>query len=81
MMSDTRTNAGVDNVSRFRKMFTWSAPGDRVITADTAGNLSITQGVLTRINAAISQAASAEDPNAETILDRRPLTPDEEAKL
>lgn len=68
MMSDTRTNAGVDNISRFRKMFTWSAPGDRVITACTAGNLSITQGVLTRINAAISQAASAEDPHAETIM-------------
>ncbi len=68
MMSDTRTNAGVDNISRFRKMFTWSVPGERAIMACTAGNLSITQGVLTRINAAISQAANAEDPNAETIL-------------
>lgn len=68
MMSDTRTNAGVDNISRFRKMFTWSVPGDRTIVACTAGNLSITQGVLTRINAAISAASAAEDDNAETIL-------------
>lgn len=68
MLSDTRTNAGVDNISRFRKMFTWSVPGERTITACTAGNLSITQGVLTRINAAISQASSSEDENAETIL-------------
>ena len=26
-MSDTRTNAGVDNVSVFKKMFTWEVPG------------------------------------------------------
>lgn len=31
-MSDTRTNAGVDNVSVFKKMHTWEVPGDRVIT-------------------------------------------------
>jgi len=31
-MSDTRTNAGVDNISVFRKMFTWTVPGERVIT-------------------------------------------------
>ena len=29
-MSDTRTNAGVDNISTFRKMYTWSRPGERV---------------------------------------------------
>lgn len=45
-MSDTRTNAGVDNVSRFRKMFTWSEPGERVITLMTAGNLATTQSVV-----------------------------------
>ncbi len=45
-MSDTRTNAGVDNVSVFRKMFTWSVPGDRVITALTAGNLATTQALI-----------------------------------
>lgn len=44
-MSDTRTNAGVDNVSRFKKMFTWSNEGERVITLMTAGNLATTQAV------------------------------------
>jgi putative proteasome-type protease len=44
-MSDTRTNAGVDNVSRFKKMFTWSKEGERVITLMTAGNLATTQAV------------------------------------
>ena len=44
-MSDTRTNAGVDNISKFPKMFTWSVPGERVITLMTAGNLATTQAV------------------------------------
>ncbi|MEM7291096.1 MAG: proteasome-type protease [Pseudomonadota bacterium] len=45
-MSDTRTNAGVDNVSTFRKMFSWSNPGERHITLLTAGNLATTQSVV-----------------------------------
>lgn len=45
-MSDTRTNSGVDNVSTYRKMFTFSKPGDRVITLLTAGNLATTQAVV-----------------------------------
>lgn len=44
-MSDTLTNAGVDNVSRFKKMFTWVNEGERVITLMTAGNLATTQAV------------------------------------
>lgn len=69
-LSDTRTNAGVDNIARFRKMFNWSKKGERVITMVTAGNLSITQGVITNINQAIKRA-EAEDVesilNAETM--------------
>ncbi|MHA6287785.1 peptidase [Maricaulis sp. CAU 1757] len=45
-MSDTRTNAGVDNISMFRKLFTWSIPGERVISVMTAGNLATTQAVV-----------------------------------
>lgn len=45
-MSDTRTNAGVDNVSRFRKLFTWSVPGERSLVLMTAGNLATTQAVI-----------------------------------
>lgn len=45
-MSDTRTNSGVDNISTFRKMFTWETPGDRNITLMTAGNLATTQSVV-----------------------------------
>ncbi|MBM3566992.1 MAG: peptidase, partial [Alphaproteobacteria bacterium] len=49
-MSDTRTNAGVDNIATFRKMFTWSTPGDRVITLMAAGNLATTQSVVSLID-------------------------------
>jgi putative proteasome-type protease len=45
-MSDTRTNAGVDNISRFRKLFTWSVPGERALVLMTAGNLATTQSVV-----------------------------------
>lgn len=45
-MSDTRTNAGVDNISTFRKMYTWSRPGERVIVLMCSGNLATTQAVV-----------------------------------
>lgn len=45
-MSDTRTNAGVDNVSTFNKMFNWTVEGDRSITLLTAGNLATTQATV-----------------------------------
>ncbi len=53
MLSDTRTNAGMDNISRFTKMFTFQTHGDRVIAMMTSGNLSITQGVMSRLRRAI----------------------------
>ncbi|NJR12999.1 MAG: peptidase [Phyllobacteriaceae bacterium] len=45
-MSDTRTNAGVDNISIFKKMNSWSVPGERVITLLSSGNLATTQSVI-----------------------------------
>ena len=49
LMSDTRTNSGVDNISVFRKMFSWSVPGERMIALMTAGNLATTQAVVSQI--------------------------------
>jgi putative proteasome-type protease len=46
LASDSRTNAGIDRVSTFRKMFTFERPGDRFFALLTAGNLSLTQGVV-----------------------------------
>lgn len=44
-MSDTRTNAGVDDISVVKKLKTWHIDGDRVITLLSSGNLATTQSV------------------------------------
>ena len=44
-LSDSRTNAGVDNISTFRKMIVYERPGDRFMVLLSAGNLSISQSV------------------------------------
>ena len=49
LMSDTRTNSGVDNISTFRKMYRWEQPGERIIALMTAGNLATTQSVISQI--------------------------------
>src|SRR5687768_7671988 len=49
LMSDTRTNSGVDNISVFRKMFHWCLPGERIVTIMTAGNLATTQAVISQL--------------------------------
>jgi putative proteasome-type protease len=59
MLSDTRTNAGVDDIAKFRKMFTWAVPGDRAFALLTAGNLAITQSVISLLQERIDGA----DPN------------------
>ncbi len=48
-LSDTRTNAGLDNISTYRKMFTFEVPGERIITIMTAGSLSVTQTTIARL--------------------------------
>jgi putative proteasome-type protease len=44
-LSDSRTNAGLDNISTFRKMIVYERPGDRFMVLLSAGNLSISQSV------------------------------------
>lgn len=61
-MSDTRTNAGVDNVSATRKMRTWSVPGERSITLLSAGNLATTQAVTSLLDER-SKAPEDRDPS------------------
>ncbi len=49
MLSDTRTNAGMDNIATYKKMFTFEIPGERAIVLMTAGSLSVTQTVLAKL--------------------------------
>ena len=46
MIADTRTNAGLDNISTFRKLHVFESPGRHVMMVATAGNLSATQSVM-----------------------------------
>ena len=57
MIADTRTNAGLDNVSTFRKLHIFSKPGERIMAIASAGNLAISQSVLSTLTEGI------EDPN------------------
>jgi putative proteasome-type protease len=44
-MSDSRTNAGLDQISTYRKMMVYEKPGERFMVMLSAGNLSISQSV------------------------------------
>jgi len=47
MASDSRTNAGYDQVNTVRKMHTFVQPGERVFVVLTSGSLSMTQSIMT----------------------------------
>jgi putative proteasome-type protease len=49
MIADTRTNAGLDNISTFRKLHVFSNPGERIMAIASAGNLALTQSVISTL--------------------------------
>jgi putative proteasome-type protease len=57
--SDSRTNAGVDNIGRFSKMRVFARDGDRVIVALSSGNLSLTQNALSMLEQRARQGEGA----------------------
>lgn len=59
-ISDTRTNAGVDHISVFRKLYTFGADGERVIVLQASGNLATTQAVIGHIR---NQLELRQEPN------------------
>ena len=64
MAADSRTNAGVEYISAYKKLFDFSLPGERVILICASGNLSITQGVVAKLNRDIQHQ---EEPNLHTL--------------
>lgn len=48
-LSDSRTNAGVDHISTFRKITIFAEPGERVMVLLMSGNLAISQAVLNEL--------------------------------
>ena len=68
-LADTRSNAGIDHISQVKKLFTWQLPNERVITMMTAGNLGITQAVISELNEDITN----DDGSSATILNARSM--------
>lgn len=61
LLSDTRTNAGLDNIATYRKMFVFEVPGERVIVIMTAGSLSVTQTTMARLQELCDDPDAGED--------------------
>jgi putative proteasome-type protease len=53
MIADTRTNAGLDNISVFRKLHVFENSGERIMAIASAGNLSLTQTVISSVSEGI----------------------------
>lgn len=68
-VSDSRTNAGVDNVSTYSKMHVFGNPGERQFVLLSAGNLATTQGVISQVKKDIEQLAPVNLMNIEHISD------------
>ncbi|MCV0414082.1 MAG: peptidase [Brevundimonas sp.] len=66
MIADTRTNAGVDNISSYRKLHVFKTPGERVLAVATAGNLSVTQTALSMVGEGVTLPDSAGPETLET---------------
>lgn len=65
MIADTRTNAGLDNVSTFRKLHVFSDPGERIMAIASAGNLAISQSVISNLSEGLVNPETGE---TETLL-------------
>jgi putative proteasome-type protease len=60
MMADTRTNAGLDNISTFRKLHVFNKPGERILAIASAGNLAISQSVISTLTEGVEDPETGE---------------------
>jgi len=60
MVADTRTNAGLDNISVFRKLHVYGRPGECILALATSGNLSLSQSVVSILNEGLENTESGE---------------------
>ena len=61
-LSDSRTSAGVDQINTFRKTVVLQKPGERVLVLQGAGNLALSQAVVTILRERIDAARSSSSP-------------------
>ena len=69
MISDSRTNAGVDNIATFHKLSIFENPGERAVALVAAGNLSITQSVIGLLKEQLHDPDKKNLLNAATMLE------------
>jgi putative proteasome-type protease len=62
LLSDTRTNAGVDNISTFSKTYLFEQPGERFIALLAAGNLALTQSIINLLHEGLEIGDTTETP-------------------
>ena len=74
MAADTRTNAGVDNVGKFKKLYTWEKPGEAVFVLLTAGNLAVTQAVVSMLTEGVAGRTRQEGRRPTTSSPPRPCS-------
>ncbi|QKL02223.1 peptidase [Pseudomonas sp. NY5710] len=74
-ISDSRTNAGIDQISTFAKLFVFSVPGERLIVLQTAGNLATSQSVVNLLQQR-SQGSGPHLLNVATLYDATVLVAD-----
>jgi putative proteasome-type protease len=67
MIADTRTNAGIDNVSTFRKLHVLASNANRTITLASAGNLSITQTVIGLLGEGLPHPETGDKETLDTV--------------
>ena len=60
MIADTRTNAGLDDISTYRKLSIIAAPGERVLVLASAGNLSLSQSVVSILKEGLENSDTGE---------------------
>src|SRR5438128_8785185 len=60
MIADTRTNAGLDNISTFRKLHVFTQPGERIFALASAGNLSFVQSIVSILGEGVQNPETGE---------------------
>jgi putative proteasome-type protease len=60
LIADTRTNAGLDNVSIYRKLHTFAVPGERVLALASSGSLSVSQSVVSLLTEGLENSQTGE---------------------
>lgn len=67
--SDSRTNAGVDQVSTYSKMYRFLGDGERMVTILSAGNLATTQAVMRQVRRDLDSGANRSLKTLESLAD------------